>query len=78
MKIALHTDGPRIRGNERQVIILASALRDRGHDVVVACRAGGDVDAELRALGIRTSGARPRGDIDIVSALTFALWLRRE
>src|SRR5690606_1712926 len=69
---------PTIRGNETQVILVAEALRDRGHDVVVSCRAGGPVEAALRARGVRTTGIRPRGDADPFGALRFARWLRRE
>ncbi|HEX6912261.1 MAG TPA: glycosyltransferase [Longimicrobium sp.] len=78
MKIAIHVDGPIIRGNERQVMRIADGLRARGHEVVVSCRAGGPVEAELRALGIRTTGIRPRGDADLWNALAFVRWLRRE
>lgn len=78
MKIAIHVDGPIIRGNERQVMRIADGLRARGHEVVVSCRAGGPVEAELRALGFRTTGIRPRGDADLWNALAFVRWLRRE
>jgi glycosyltransferase involved in cell wall biosynthesis len=78
MKIAIHVDGPIIRGNERQVMRIAGGLRARGHEVVVSCRAGGPVEAELRAMGIRTTGIRPRGDADLWNAAAFVRWLRRE
>ena len=78
MKIAIHVDGPIIRGNERQVIRVADGLRARGHDVVVSCRAGGPVQAALEAIGIRTTGIRPGGDADLWNALRFARWLRAE
>ena len=78
MKIAIHVDGPRIRGNERQVIRIAAGLHVRGHDVVVSCRKGGPVQDELTRIGVRTTGIRPRGDGDLWNALRFAAWLRRE
>jgi glycosyltransferase involved in cell wall biosynthesis len=78
MRIAIHVDGPIIRGNERQVIRIAAGLRDRGHDVAVSCRAEGPVRDALTALGIRTTGVRPGGDADPWNALRFAAWLRRE
>lgn len=78
MKVAIHVDGPIVRGNERQVMRIADGLRARGHEVVVSCRAGGPVEAELRALGFRTTGIRPRGDADLWNALAFVRWLRRE
>lgn len=78
MRIAIHVDGPIIRGNERQVIRIAAGLRDRGHHVAVSCRARGPVRDALAALGIPTTGVRPGGDADLWNALRFAAWLRRE
>lgn len=78
MRIAIHVDGPIIRGNERQVIRIATGLRDRGHQVAVSCRARGPVRDALSALGIPTTGIRPGGDADLWNALRFAAWLRRE
>lgn len=78
MKIAIHVDGPVVRGNERQVMRIAGGLRARGHELIVSCRAGGPVEAELRRMGIRTTGIRPRGDADLWNALAFVRWLRRE
>lgn len=78
MKIAIHVDGRSIRGNEKQVIRIAVGLRRRGHEVVVSCRGGGPVERELARLGVRTTGIRPGGDVDLWRALRFARWLRRE
>ena len=78
MRIAIHVDGPIIRGNERQVIRIAAGLRGRGHHVAVSCRAQGPVREELTALGIPTTGIRPGGDADLWNATRFAAWLRRE
>ena len=78
MKIAIHADGPTIRGNERQVLLIASGLHARGHAVVVSCRGGTPVEAAFHEAGIRTSPVRPRGDADLYHALRFVAWLRRE
>jgi glycosyltransferase involved in cell wall biosynthesis len=78
MKIAIHVDGPVIRGNEAQAIVIADGLRRRGHNVVVSCRGGGPVERRLVEIGIETTGIRPRGDADLWSAMRFARWLRRE
>jgi glycosyltransferase involved in cell wall biosynthesis len=77
MKVAIHVDGLEFRGSERQSLLIATGLRDRGHDVVVSLRGGGPVEAEFRAAGIATTRIRPRGDADPVSGLVFAAWLRR-
>src|SRR5690606_8386847 len=78
MKIALHVDGPIIRGNEEQALQIARLLKERGHEVVVSCRANGPVQRAMHDIGVRTTGIRPRGDVDVWSALRFAFWLRRE
>lgn len=58
--------------------MLIRGLRDRGHDVVVSCVAGSEVEDRLRARGVRTTGVRPRGDADLWSLFRFVRWLRRE
>lgn len=77
MRIAVHSDGPRIRGSERQLLLLVEGLLARGHEVAASCLADGPVRRALDALGVETTGIRPRGDADVFSALAFAYWLRR-
>jgi glycosyltransferase involved in cell wall biosynthesis len=77
LRVALHADGHAVSGNERQLLLVAEGLRERGHDVRVSCVAGGPVEAAFRARGFPTTGVRPRGDLDVASALAFAAWLRR-
>jgi glycosyltransferase involved in cell wall biosynthesis len=76
--VAFHVEGATIRGNERQLLEVARELGERGHRLVVSCRAGGPVQAAFEGAGIRTTGVRPRGDLDLASAARFARWLRRE
>lgn len=76
MRIAMHADGESIRGNERQLLLVAEGLRARGHELRVSCIAGGEVEAAFRARGFATTGARPRGDADPWNALRFVAWLR--
>lgn len=78
MKLALHLDGRAVRGSERQALMIASGLLRRGHIVVASCRGEGPVREALEAAGVHTTAIRPRGDVDIVSTLRFAAWLRRE
>lgn len=78
MKLALHLEGRAIRGGERQAVLIAAGLVRRGHEVVASCRAEGAVRAALEAAGARTTGVRPRGDVDIFNALRFSWWLRQE
>ncbi len=76
--MAIHNGAAQWRGNEKQTATLAAGLRARGHDVVVSCHPRGELARRLGELGVRTSAARPRGDLDVASALRFAAWLRRE
>ncbi len=78
LKVAMHVDGPSVRGNERQGLLVAEELLKRGHQLVVSCREQGPVREAFAGLGIPTVGARPRGDLDPWSAGRFIAWLRRE
>lgn len=78
MKLALHLEGCTVRGGERQALLIAAGLVRRGHDVIASCRAEGAVRTALEAVGARTTGIRPRGDVDVFSALRFSRWLRQE
>lgn len=78
LRVAMHVDGPTVRGSERQSLLLAEELLRRGHRLTVSCRAEGPVRDAFAALGIPTTGARPRGDADPWSAAQFVAWLRRE
>lgn len=76
MRVGLLVDGRRIRGNERQALLLVEGLVARGHVVQASCRRKGPVRVALEVAGARTRGIRPRGDADVISALAFAGWLR--
>lgn len=52
-----HLDDSRsLRGGERQLLYLASALRARGRRGVVCARAGGELEAQARRQGFETRG----------------------
>lgn len=66
-------------GAERQLVALAKALRERGHDIhVVLFYAGGVFDGELAAAGVPVHFVGKRGRWDVVGFLVrLALILRR-
>jgi glycosyltransferase involved in cell wall biosynthesis len=64
-------------GNEKWLATLARGLLDGGHQVVVSCPPG-EVRTRLEGMGVATSAVRPRGDLDVLSGVAFARWLRRE
>jgi glycosyltransferase involved in cell wall biosynthesis len=78
MKVAIHNGARELRGSERQTLLIAAELMRRGHEVVVSCVPNGPLAAALRERGVRTSAARPRGDLDPWSFARFTAWLRRE
>jgi glycosyltransferase involved in cell wall biosynthesis len=77
MKLVIQNTAHVWGGNEKWLSILATGLQARGHDVIVSCAAG-PVREKLHALGIATSRVRPRGDLDVFSALSFAFWLKHQ
>ncbi len=60
----LHVDTARTwRGGQNQVLLTARGMMDRGHEVTLACRAGGELRVRAEAAGIRTRPARFQGDL---------------
>lgn len=78
MKLVVQNSSRVWGGNEKWLATLAAGLAARGHEVVVACRAGGPVPGELRRRGIRTATVRPGGFANVWRAARFLRWLRRE
>jgi glycosyltransferase involved in cell wall biosynthesis len=66
-------------GAERQLMVLARGLRRRGHEVsVVVFYAGGPLEEELRAGGVRVRAVGKRGRWDVLSFFTRLHRLLRE
>lgn len=55
------------RGGERQTLLTALGLRERGHEVELLVRAGGALEARAQAEGLPTHAAK--------STVNFAVWL---
>src|SRR6266542_536131 len=77
MKLVAQNSSRHWLGNEKALGTLVRGLAERGHEVVVSCAAGVARD-HFESLGVRTSSIRPRGVLDVVSALRFAKWLDLE
>ncbi|HSU12949.1 glycosyltransferase [Longimicrobium sp.] len=77
MKLVIQNGSRVWGGNEKWLATLASGLIARGHQVVVSCPRGA-VRNRLGEMGIATTPVRPRGELDAVSGIAFARWLRRE
>jgi glycosyltransferase involved in cell wall biosynthesis len=76
MKLVIQNTARVWGGNEKSLATLAHGLVERGHDVIVSC-ARGVVSERLKETGIDTTHCRPRGQIDFVSGLSFAVWLKK-
>ena len=76
MKV-LHVDSARgWRGGQNQVWLSALGMTARGHDVAVACQAGGVLAERARAAGLAVREMRFRGDLWPAAALALASALR--
>jgi hypothetical protein len=57
-------------GAERQLVVLASGLRQRGHAVsVLTFYSGGELEPDLRSAGVRVRSLEKRGRWDVASFL---------
>jgi glycosyltransferase involved in cell wall biosynthesis len=64
----LHLDtGRDWRGGQRQVFLLAAALRDAGHEGLVVTAPDSPLAARLNEAGIATAPIRMRGDLDLLA-----------
>ena len=64
----LHLDSGRDwRGGQRQVLLLAQGLRERGHEPLVIAAPGSPLVHRSRVAGIATSAVRMRGDWDLAA-----------
>ena len=65
----LHVDsGREWRGGQRQLLLLARGLRQRGYEPLVVAPPGSPLVQRLRRAGIATSAVAMRGDWDLVAA----------
>lgn len=65
----LHLDSGRDwRGGQRQVLLLARGLRDRGHEPLVVGTPDAPLVQRVRARGLAASAVRMRGDWDLPAA----------
>lgn len=51
------------RGGQNQVLLTARGMRDRGHEVLLACQAGGVLESRARDVGLTVAPAFFHGDL---------------
>jgi glycosyltransferase involved in cell wall biosynthesis len=66
------------RGGERQVLWLATGMRERGQRAIVVARHGDELASRATAAGLEVIGATPRGEIDVIAAVRLRTHIRRE
>jgi glycosyltransferase involved in cell wall biosynthesis len=77
MSLILHVDTARSwRGGQNQVLLTAQGLRSRGHQVALACRAGGELEARARAAALSVRPLPFRGDLWPPAVTSLAAVLR--
>jgi glycosyltransferase involved in cell wall biosynthesis len=68
----LHVDSAASwRGGQNQVLLAARGMRERGHEVAVACRAGGVLEGRARDAGVEVDALPLGGDLDPRAALAL-------
>lgn len=73
----LHVDSAAAwRGGQNQVLLAARGMAARGHEVALACRAGGVLEERARAAGLDVYGLPFGGDLDPRAALGLGRVLR--
>lgn len=78
MKI-LHLDSEKTwRGGQAQVFYLACGLKERGHQIAIACPEEGPLFRKCRLAGLITYPVKMRGEWDIASAWQIARLIRKE
>ena len=65
------------RGGEGQVLALARGLAGRGHDVIVICPPGSELEAACGRHGVPVWTASMRGELDLAAVAKVARGLRR-
>ena len=65
------------RGGQNQVLLSALGMAARGHEVLVACQAGGLLGDRLRAPGLAAAPLRFAGDLSLGAALGLHEVIRR-
>jgi glycosyltransferase involved in cell wall biosynthesis len=66
------------RGGQNQVFLTARGMRDRGHDVRVACRAGSPLEGRAAGDGLEVHALPFRGDLWPPAIRSLARLLRRD
>ena len=60
------------RGGQNQVLLTSLGMAERGHEVAVACRGGGELLARVRAAGLPARAGRFQGDLGPFGILALA------
>ncbi len=73
----LHIDsGIGWRGGQRQVYLLATGMRERGHEPVVIAPPGSPLLARARGAGLAATAVSARGDWDLIAVRRIRARLR--
>jgi hypothetical protein len=76
MKVAFVNSMRSLGGGERWITEVSDGLSERGHDVAIAARGGSRLAEWASDRGHSLLELPMRGDLDVVSILRLAAWLR--
>src|SRR5262249_54221455 len=77
MRIMYLTESMGWSGGAQQVLWMAKALQEKGHDIVLACQPGSDILSRAHAAGVPTEEVRMRQDYDVVAARRVSRLLKK-
>lgn len=72
MKILYLTESVRWSGGAHQTLLMAGALRKRGHEIILGCQAMSDLVPRAKEAGVPMEFFRMRQDYDLPAALRIA------
>lgn len=77
MKVLYLTESVGWSGGAEQLLMMARALRDRGHELTIGCQPGSDIMGRARGAGLSVESVRMRQDYDLLGARAVARMARR-
>jgi glycosyltransferase involved in cell wall biosynthesis len=77
LRILYLTESMRWSGGAEQLLAMACALRDRGHEIIIGCQPQSDILERARAANLAVEPIRMRQDYDLPAAWQVAQVLRR-
>src|SRR4051812_21456671 len=76
MRILYLTESLQWSGGAEQLLLMGTALRTRGHDLIIGCQPGSDMAERAQSAGVPVALIRMRQDYDVIAAAAVASALK--